>query len=897
MRLCIYILLTFLSTKAFSQGNVWIKSVPPPDTLLPGKYFTMVYSVFVQDENVDSIRTEMILQEGWKALSTRTLIAEDRNSAKVFYTIGLKDDVRAGYYPVRFNVFINNKLRGFRKEDARVREIRKIVIEPLNVPDFIIEGQTLVIEYLVSNHGNRRENLNFETENASFEAPSTSLNLKPGETLKIKVKQTVADTDQRSWFLTSKLLVFAKGLTEPFRNFVNVPVYSSKRMKVDRYRKFPLEAGVSFMHHRIGDRSLSGYQYFVKGAGELDSKGNHIFDFKIRGPNQFLFPIMGSYDQYSFGYNYRKNLYVSLGDYYLSFNNLMELGRFGRGAYAEAKLGKYEMKLFYQNARFFPFQKSSQGGSVTYSPNSNLKLSVSQFSKETFANKQWLNTHMLGFGLKFQNRAFATETEIAANKAFGKYDFGFFNRANAHFGRLSIDNNVVYAGKNFLGFYSNSRMFIGNANFYLNRKFSTGLNYNYILVNPNFDATVFQLSPFTTTLAGYLSYLPNKKHRLYLNYSVGDRRDRQEIATYDFNESFVNISHSRDDKNIRFFSQARIGSTRNNLLPDVDNSRKVFSTFLVQPSFRLFNVWLGGYFERQHTSRFSELDQSQTYYYYGGNLFFNYKKEVSLSVNYRNSYAPDEMYISRSFLDTQLSIDVKQHRFVVSGGQVFLPNPEVKGQNSFFFKVSYSFRLGVPISKKKNLGKFSGRITGMTPDIRRDGMLVKIGDREVLTDHTGEFSFDNLVADKYVLTLSQTHKDMGLVSKIKFPLEVVVQADSSGFLEIPFSKTGSIVGKIEFGSSILNEEFPAVILKLYNEETYLVTDLKKDKSFSFKEVLPGHWKLKASIAGAGKDYIVDMEERSIIIEASKAMNVIFSIRKNDKKVQFSSQSFDIKLNE
>ncbi len=667
---------------------------------------------------------------------------------------------------------------------------------------------------------------------------------------------------------------------------------------MDKYKKIPLEVGVSFMHHSIGKRTIGGYQYFAKGGGDVDRRGNHTFDFTIRGPNQFLFPMMGSYDQYSLGYSYRKNLHVSVGDYFLSFNNLMELGRFGRGAYIGGTLGKYEMKAFYQKARFFPSQKESKGGSITYSPNSNLKVSVSHFSKEAFARTQWLNTQMLGMGLKFQNLRFSSETEIAGNKVFGTYDFGFFNRMDGRFGRLFVGNQIVYAGKDFLGFYSNSRLVIANASFHVSEKVSAGLNYNYILVNPNLDANVFQLSPFTSTLTGYLSYLPGIKDRLYLNYSVGDRRDRQEPANYDFNENFVNISYSRDDKNLRIFGQGRLGSTRNNLVEELDYSnRKRFSSFLVQPSFRLFNVWVGGYFERQYTSRFSELDHAQTFYYYGGNLFFHHKKGMSLSVNYRNSYAPDEMHISRSFLDAQLSINMKRHRFEISGGQIFIPNPEINGQNTLFFKVSYSFHLGVPVAKKKNLGRFSGRITGMTPDIRRDGMLLKIGDREVLTDHTGEFSFDNLVADRYVLTFAQTHRHVGVVSKIKFPLEVVVEADSAGFLEIPLSKTGNIAGKVEFANSLLDEDFPPVLLKLYDEESSFITELKKDRSFSFKEVLPGKWKLKATVAGGGKDYIVDMEERSISVEANKSLNVVFKVSKKEKKIHFSSQSFEVKLKE
>jgi len=875
---------------SFSQERARITHVPAPDTLMPGDYLTLVFKT---NRTADSLTGRLILPEEWHLLSQMQV--PSGNGRNFYYSVASKSNSRAGLYPVKFRVFRRGLPEDSCTAEVPVREVSRLEIVSVSSPPYAREGDTLYTEFVVHNLGNRAEQLRISGIGGEPEGDTATAHLEPGENAGVRLKRIIPHTTQTSWSLSQALSVAVEGRPEPYRKYIQVPVYASRPKKTDLYLRFPVEAGASFLQYRAGDITYSGYQYFVNGKGHLDFEKKHILDFTLRGPSQRTFPVLGNYDHYSMTYAYKDRFSITAGDYYLAFNNLMELGRYGRGVQAEGRVKNFGARAFYQKARLFPVQRDSYGGAVSLFLR-NGEISASYFSKNAFLRRQWLTTQMIGLSSRVRSRTVSWEMEGSLGRTLGQYDMGVFNRFNYRYRRFTVDNNLIYTGKNYFGFYTNSRLLVSSMGYSFGRKAGIGFNHHYSLVNPGLDINVFNTSPFTNTFMTYFTFSPHTAHRFFLNYSLGDRKDRQKPATFDYHENLGNFSYAFDGRNMRLTQQARYGYTRNNLVENegMMPARRTYASGLVQPAFRLWGqVWLGGFAEYQYTSRFSEQDRLQHLFFWGGNLNVYQNRVFQLNLMYRNSYAPDELYQSRSYLNASAVLDLKHHRLALQGGNVYHPNPELRDQNTLFFSVTYTLKLNAPVARRKNTGRVTGKVLGLYPDIGREGMLIRLGDKEYLTGPAGTFSFNDLAEDRYLLTLQRTQTADGVVPLVKIPMEIVVRKDSVSYLEIPFSKTGGLKGRVKLTEEDSPQKRPLILLKLYNDETSFLTDLKEGNGFSFKEILPGTWKLKVILQDSG--YEAEIEEQAVTIVPDETGEIELVIRARERKIFFSNQNFQISL--
>ncbi|GAA4433799.1 hypothetical protein GCM10023091_07810 [Ravibacter arvi] len=856
---------------------------------MPGDYLTMVFKT---GRTADSVTARLTVPEEWHLLSQMQVPSGDGRN--FYYSVASKSNSRAGLYPVKFEVFTRGKLQDSRTVNVPVRAISRIDILTVSPPEYAKEGETLFSEFVVHNLGNRVENPHFSGTGGEVETDSASL--QPGESTVVRMKREVPHTDQTNWLLSQGLSVTVAGNAEPYRKYISIPVYATKPKKTDSYLRFPVEAGATFLHYRMGDISHTGFQYFVNGKGSLDVKKQHMLDFSLRGPNQRSFPVLGNYDHYSATYTYKNRFIVTAGDFHLSFNNLMELGRYGRGVYLQGRVKNFGGRVFYQKARLFPMQKDSYGGEVSLFLKKG-EIAASYFSKNAFVKNQWQTTRMAGLSSRIQSKTVSWEAEWSVGNTLNRYDMGVFSRLYYRYRKLTVSNNLIYTGENYFGFYTNSRLLVTNVGYYFNPKVGLGVTHNYSLINPGLDVSVYNTSPFTNTYVAYVTFSPGSRNRFFLNYTIGDRKDRQKPPTYDYHENLGNFFYNFEGQQFRLMNQVRYGYTRNNLAGNDLRRRRTYASGILQPSFRLWReAWLSGFAEYQYTSRFSNQDRFEHLFFWGGNLSIVQKRIFQLSLMYRNSYAPDELYQSRSYLSISSVLNLKHHQLALQGGNIYHPNPDLRYQNTLFFSLTYTLKLNAPLARIKNTGRVVGKVTGLYPDIGKDGMLIRLGGKEYLTGPAGEFSFNNVAEDKYLLTLQRMQVVDGVVPTVKIPMEIVVRKDSVTYLEIPFSKTGGLQGKVKF-----MEENPAqpgkplVLIKLYREGATYLTDLKDGNVFSFKEILPGNWNLKIIPQDAG--YEAETEDQVITIEPDKIREVNLVIKARERKIFFSNQNFQISVKE
>lgn len=935
----IQILILLIVPLAISaQNSLSIKLLNPEKKVKPGSHFTMFVEVSSNKPFENKVEVELLLPEEWNVLMSKApKNIKGEVLAKYMFTIATSSQTTKGIYNFGIRAFGKGYTEEIDNQNIEVEQIRILEIISMSPPEFVKEGDTLRTEYFIQNFGNNAEKINIKSvygkvilpkidtlikadttslggkitkrekkkrvkkvKELPFEQRSDSLTVNPNESVQLQVVQIIPKTNYGSWNAYSNLQVQMKDSLKPIITNVSIPVISDKIPKSDLYLRFPVDVGVWYNYFKFGDREVGGYQFDIRGDGDLDFAQKHHLTFIIHGPNRFDVPAVGSYDIYSLEYMFKKKTKFVVGDYNLRVSNLIELGRFGRGLRFDKITEKYDYALFYTKPRFNPYQKDTYGGSFTYKPSGKLNFTWNYVSKTLLDNTHTFSGDFLGISTKYNSKKFQLENEISGNIADGKTGFGFFNRLDWRFGRFQYSNNVIYTDKAFYGFYRNSYLLLNSINYNLTSKINLGLLHNITRLNPSLDLTVFNTSPYSQFSMAMINYQISHTHRAYLSYEIQSREDRAPLKSFNYKENYVRLSYSVNAQKFNLWSNFRYGTTQN-LLTQIDSSAnsRLFQSS-IQPQFRILPwFWLGGYFDYQRTARFSNDNISRNFYFYGGTARINISKYFNANFSYRNNFAPDELIEKRSYLDLYANLQLGNHQFSIIGGRVFIPNAQFKNEDTDYFTIKYAFRINTPIARNKKLSSIKGILSSADYGINPKGIIVQMGDRRVLADATGYFQFNDLVPQRYFLNIVRSSMEKGVVLGVKNPIEVVVKSDTASNISIPLTKTGNILGKVNFiksdaiGVIDILQNKPLVLVKIFNEKQSFLTQVNKNDEFSFKEMKPGIYKILAWIPGKTDQFTINNSDQELELNANKTREISISITPAIRKIQFSNKTIQL----
>ena len=888
-----------MSFYGYSQEKLSINVSDFQKKVALGGHFTLYFEVENTTRIEENLLDSLILPQNWSILTHKKTII-DKTLTRYSYTVCTsRNNVSAEYF-MNFRLGSGNGTLGFKRVSVYVEEVSNLEIVNLTQHEYVQEGDAVLSKFLIQNSGNKIEKVRLETSRGNILGNKDFYLIEPDSSLRIYVQQVVPVTEQNYWQTTADLRVYSENQKTPIISFITIPVYSSKIKKSDKYLRFPMEVGGGYLEYKFGEQKVSAFQYYASGKGFLDFESKNHLSFSVRGPNQFDFPAVGSTDEYALSYAYKDKFIVTVGDYLLRMNNLMEFGRYGRGVKIDHNFNKISTSLFYQKARFFPNQKDALGGNIRYNFSNRSSVSLNFISKNLTLPSGSFTSNIVGTSIDIKKENFLMETEVAVGEAQQKISLGFYNKFYLRLGKFQINNELVYADKNFYGFYTNSWLLINGINFALSNKMSLGINTNFTRTNPSLDVNVYSFSPFAKTYLGFISYQLNQKNLFTFNFIKQEREDRQTPSTFHYKEDLGNFSYMLNTSKFSINTQSRYGFSQNLLSVDSLSKNLSFANS-IQPTVRVLPwMWLGAYLEHQHTRKFTTNNSLQNLVYYGGNFRVNFKQNLSVNVLYRNNYSPDQFYEQRTFLDASLNYDTKHHQFSISGGQVFLPNVPDSYQNTLFFSAKYILKLNLPIAKNKKLGMISGEIHGMNNGISKEGVMVQLGEKRFMTDTTGRFYFKDLVPDQYFLKV--VSNKVGVISTTKFPMQVDVKADSTSKIDVAFIKTGGVVGKINFSYAskvnqvIDTEKIPVVVVTLYNDKESYTTQMNSKNEFSFKEMKPDSWKVKVYIPGNQPLFTIQNPEQSLEIESDKLKEINFNVQPTERKIYFSNRNYNISLN-
>ncbi len=884
----------------FAIEDFSIVILNPPQQIKPGDYFTLFVEI-KRDEPYDpTFGTTFNLPKDWQVLAKK--LPQITNQSRVLsysYTVATPRTTSAGEYVVLFRTWE----KGFEKESKeikiRVEKLRKIEITTLVYPEYVKEGETLKIEYLIQNLGNEKEKIELKSSRGQIEGHKSSLLLEKNESVRVWVHQSIPYTESNMWIVNSDLKVSFGDTSRPVYQVKSIPVYAAKNKKSDPYLRFPVEVGVLYHTFRSVNQQREGFQYDIRGGGNLDFSQKHYLDFVARSQNQFGYAAIGSYEQYSLNYSYkpsaRQHTDLALADYSLVFTNLIELSRFGRGFKVDHSVGRSTVSGFYQEPRFFPDTKKIMGGAYVFNPTPKSAIGVNFLSKQHVYNGQNLETNFLGLSTYIKKERIWLEAEATGSQTNDRFDWGAFGRLSFSTQRLRFFSNVVYAGQQFYGFYNDSRLLNASLYYAITKKLTLGAIGNYNQINPSLDVTVFSQAPYYKSNIAELTLRPNTRNRFVLSYNELHREDRVMPQKFNFKEEFIRYTHFLNTRRFNLWMDGNYGYTHNLLVsPDKDSSR-VSIKGMIQAQVVILKVFaLGGNVEYLRTNRYSMQNELQDFMFYGGTLRLQFKKYFDLSLLYRNNYTIDELTEKRSFFDLQANLNLPHHQLSIVGSQAYYPN--ITEQNTLYLGIKYTLKLRPPIAKNTKLGSLKGKITGPA-NVRKNGVILQIGDQKLVSDRNGQFAINNLLPNKYYITLVRSSMQIGDIPAIATPLEIEIKSDSSYYVDIPFSKAGIVMGKVMFEKSTqtrtkeLLTNKPTILAKLYNDTESYVTKVSDKDTFTFKEVKPGPWKVMIWIPGHGEKYKIDNVVSDVEVTEEASHELFFKVKPIERKIHFTENNF------
>ncbi len=883
----------------FGQEELKINMLNVPQTASPGAHFNIIFEIKSATKLQDPLIVSVGVPAYWQVLFKKEPQNQiNEETLRYIYTVMTPKFAKTGSFSLYVYVKKKDEPIISKKILIDVVRIRRIEIAPVLIPEYVKEGDTLRVEYLIHNLGNSQEKIKVESIDGRIELNNDSLKINPNESIKVKTLQVIKESDSNSWETPVGIKAYLKDSLVPIQIINSLPVYSTKIKKKDPYLRFPIEAGVWFTNYMIGNKSTSGIQFDIKGRGFLDMKSKHFLDFTAHGPTNINIPILGSYDVYSLNYNFKNQNLIKLGDYTLQFNNLMEFGRFGRGVRIDNEYKKLGFSGFYIQPRFFNEQKETFGGSFFLKPSPKFRISIDYMSKYMVRKNRVFWSDLVGVSTKFQGKILNWETEAVGNNVEKQYDYGLFNRISIQLKRFQLHSDYIYAGKNFYGYYNNSYLLVNNISVAITKKISIGIGNNITRINPSLDAINFNTSPYNSSIQVFSNFQLRKFSNLMLSYNEQEREDRFEPKKFYFKQDFARIAYNLNAPKFMLWYEGKYGTAQNLLQRnDATVPRQSIANSL-QPQVRLFPwMWIGGMAEHQRTSRFSTENTLTDLFFYGGSLRMLVGEKFSANFSYRNNYAPDELIENRSLVDLSVGIRLKNHTFNLTAGQTFIPNLTANFQKTTYMSLKYTLRINAPIAKNKNLSNIKGQILGLSNSTSKKGIVVQLGGKRMLTDAKGNFYFNKLTPDKYYLEIDKSTTPFGVVTNVKMPLEVDLKSDSTSNIQIELIKTGGIEGKVFFedGDKIGTNytEKPVVLVKLFNDKESFVSQLNENNQFSFKEIKPGTWQISATLPHNQERFTVINAQQTIEIVVDKMRKTEFAVRPVERKIEFIPKTFKL----
>lgn len=827
----------------------------------------------------------------WRQVMDYSSIQVEPNSSmNKIISVHVPFNVSAGDYDIDLEAFEAAQLQSFAKVSIpiRVRPSFEISIEKFNTPKFLLAGDSLTLRFVIQNKSNTDVSIVTKITNGKTTLENYYKIAKDSSLLTHTLVSTPKDLDYNTQ-LNISMNAYIDGKAETAVNTSYIlNVIPSGDQKFDGYNRYPVKiTGIMASSNRTGINTY-GFMYDIQGRGHIDEAQKKRIDFHFRGPDRRGDPLLGLSDEYYMSYHSPKTD-ILVGDNNYGLSSLTESSRLGRGVRLQYKFNKLSVGSFYHIPRYYPGIKNTYSVYSSYKLNDKIQFATGYLAKTDTLNQRadlltlsgdvrlssWIKTNFeLAMGQRLSQTTKAMKGLLNINTSF----------LNAHL-------NYIYADPNFPGYITNSLILSTGVSTYLGKKISLSLSYDQNSSNLALD-TLYANAPQTQNLSLITLF------RLKANNSIGlsahsiEMIDRAENPLFNYKKHFVRASYNAKLKRFNMSLQGEYGKIQNALTPTGPTTTDFYNENLnLQYAFNeTFSI--RGFVNYQGGKQYQVTGSNR--FYYGGSLQLNLKKTY-VSFDYQSDYELKEYYRDRSLLSLQLHQELgSNHELDLSTNYNMAKNSLDRKELSI--QLRYSYTLNVPLSKKKNVGSFTGKLINKGVE-KVGGIIVSLDGQMTMTDKNGDFRFPMVKTGSYHLLLDETSFGISTITGTPGPYLVEIKSGKETKFEIELTKAANLQGSLliqedasttDKGFYPVKEEIEKLIIEATNGEEMFRIFTASDGTFRFNDLRPGTWNVKVYPNGIPSGYKLEKDQFVLELSSGEVKHLDLIIHKKNRVIKIQS---------
>lgn len=283
--------------------------------------------------------------------------------------------------------------------------------------------------------------------------------------------------------------------------------------------------------------------------------------------------------------------------------------------------------------------------------------------------------------------------------------------------------------------------------------------------------------------------------------------------------------------------------------------------------------------------------------FYGVSFFYNPNNQIQMSLNYRNNVPLEEFYKTNSIFNLDFKYKINARNAISLVTNYSMPSNSM--EKDLFISARYDIKFDIPVSKDKNLGHLRGKVQGLENE-NLGGIVLNMNEVSTVTDKKGVFEFNDLMPEKYYLTLDQLTFNQSYITSQKIPLEIQILPQKTDTLTIDFIKPVRIFGKITYEqtaqiqSNGFKNKLPQLILKLDNGTDEFFTVVNEKGNYSFSEIRPGEWNLSIVAKGLENKFEFIDRVKKLQLQSGKNETVDFLVKDKSRKINIKNSNIKLK---
>jgi len=827
---------------------------------------------------------------GWRCFSVmKTIPVPGQQSILKILSFSIPESSPAGDYSVRIEAYSKQGQKiGTMQIPVTINPRYELNVKLIHAPEYVSAGDTFPVQFVVQNLSNSRVGIETllkgtgDNEKMNFSLmPDSSIYI----SRKMKAESGILKSVRKNIILTAALDSMPAVYASAHHFYMVIP---SGNTRVDPYNRIPVQFSTLFVSDNSQGERLYATLYDITGSGFLDDKKTRSINFKLQGPDRRGKPLYGINDDYFVEFNSPKSRFI-LGDQTYKLSYLTEYSRYGRGGLAEYSFHQFTIGSFITFPRYYPGIKREVSVYAGYTPSgNNLKLNAGYLSK---LNRTGDAASLITLNGKASLFSWASvDWEYAVGLLNKEYSQAVKTELRVSFKPLRLFYSYMLSEKGFPGYFTDTRYRQVNGNLRLSGKMNVSSGYSNTHQNTALD-TLYSSVPYSKNLSFSFNYRISKNAGISFGYEDRNRQDRMKPMKFNYNENSMRLLLNKQIKDYRFDFLGKYGKTENLLIPRGQRLNNMYYgrlTTTYQPSNK---TKISSFVSYQENNRYQ--DNGRKNWQYGVSANTSVRTKMNLAINYQSSYNLEEYYRNRSILDGRLSYAPdKNNRIDLSGRYSLVKNAlDVK---EFAWMIRYVRNLNVPVSKKKNIGKLSGRVTGRGVE-NLEGMVLSLGADKAVSDKKGNYRFPVLAAGTYYMMVDYSKAGVNVISGIPGPYLVDIQPGKETKFDFELTLSSRITGQIVIEKKAstddkkyagARDQLGKLMIEARKEGEMFRTFTNEDGTFAFENLRPGKWTVQVYDRGIPKEYELVTPLFSIDLAPGHTEQLEVKIKEKLRRIKF-----------